>query len=74
MSEKKKALIEAICDEFWFDYPDQIREDETKDEAYERTINEYDFTSWCYCNWKWMSLKGFIELADSIGLLDDDNY
>lgn len=38
-------LIEAICDYFGFDYPDPIREDETKAEAYERTLKSYDFIS-----------------------------
>ena len=38
-------FIEAICDKYGFDYPDPIREDETKAEAYERVLNSYDFKS-----------------------------
>lgn len=67
-------LIEAICDKYGFDYPDPIREDETKAEAYERVLNSYDFKSWCYCNREWLSLKEMVDLVESIGLLDDDDF
>ena len=49
MTQKKKALIEAICDEFGFDYPERDQEDEsdtrTEDELYEDKLSDYDFTS-----------------------------
>ena len=67
MTDKKKALIEAICDEYWFDYPET-------DQEYEWITEEYNFTSWCYIKGKWMCLADFIRIADNIGLLDDDNY
>jgi len=38
MTEKKKALIEAICDAFGFDYP-------TTDQEYESIGETYNFTS-----------------------------
>ena len=67
MTEKKKALIEAICDAFGFDYP-------TTDQEYESIGETYNFTSWCYINHKWMCLDEFIRIADSIGLLDEDDF
>jgi len=49
MTNKKKALIEAICDEFGFDYPERDYEDpedtRTTDEIYEDALSEYNFTS-----------------------------
>ena len=49
MTQKKKALIEAICDAFGFEYPERDYEDEsdtrTEDEIYEDALKEYNFTS-----------------------------
>lgn len=76
MTKKKQALIEAICDAFGFDYPEvwPDGDGETTEEAYENKLRDYDFTSWCYINREWMSLAKLVEIADSIGLLDDDDF
>lgn len=65
MTDKKKALIEAICDKYGFDYPEN-------EEGYEDILNSYNFNSGCYINSEFFSLADIIDLADSIGLLDDD--
>ena len=77
MTNKKKELIEAICDEFGFDYPEagdngDDEDTRTTDEIYEDKLKSYDFTSWCYINHEWLSLAKIVEIADSIGLLEDD--
>ena len=76
MTNKKKALIEAICDEFGFDYPERDYEDEedtrTTDEVYEDALNEYNFTSGCYVNHGWLSPAKLVEIAERAGLLEDD--
>lgn len=78
MTKKKQALIEAICDEFGFDYPERDYEDledtRTTDELYEDKLKEYDFTSWCYINREWMSLAKLVEIAENAGLLEDDDF
>ena len=78
MTQKKKALIEAICDEFGFDYPERDQEDEsdtrTEDELYEDKLSDYDFTSWCYINREWMSLARLVEIAERAWLLEDDEF
>jgi hypothetical protein len=50
MTNKKKELIEAICDEFGFDYPEagdngDDEDTRTTDEIYEDKLKTYDFTS-----------------------------
>lgn len=50
MTKKKKALIEAICDRYGFDYPEagdngDENDERTEDEIYEDKLNEYDFKS-----------------------------
>ena len=76
MTQKKQALIEAICDEFGLDYPEvwPDGDGETTEEAYENKLKEYDFTSGCYIHREWLSLAKLVEIADSIGLLDDDDF
>lgn len=77
MTDKKKALIEAICDEYGLDYPElgdngDDEDTRTTDELYEDKLKSYDFTSGCYIRWEWLSLAKIVEIADSIGLLEDD--
>lgn len=67
MTQKKKAFIEAICDEYWFDYPET-------DQEYEEILDSYNFKSWCYVKDGRLSLAKVIEIADSMGLLEDDDY
>lgn len=76
MTNKKKALIGAICDNFNMDYPEiwPDGDGETEEEAYENKLKDYSFTSWCYINREWMNLAKLVEIADSIGLLDDDDF
>ena len=38
MTEKKKQLIDAICEHYGFDYPEN-------DEEYNDILNSYNFTS-----------------------------
>lgn len=72
MTQKKKELIEAICDEFGFDYPSTEDGYETEEEAYEWVLTDYNFTSWCYVNNEWLSLAKLVEIAENAGLLEDD--
>jgi len=72
MTDKKKALIEAICDEFGLDYPSTEDGYETEEEAYEWILTDYNFTSGCYIKGEWLSLAKLVEIADNIGLLEDD--
>lgn len=77
MTDKKKELIEAICDEYGLDYPElgdngDDEDTRTTDELYEDKLKSYDFTSWCYIRGEWLSLSKIVEIADSIGLLEDD--
>ena len=76
MTQKKKALIEAICDAFGFDYPERDYEDEsdtrTEEEIYEDALKEYNFTSGCYVNHEFLSLAKIVEIAEDAYLLDDD--
>lgn len=76
MTNKKKALIEAICDAFNIDYPEvgPDGDGETTEEAYENKLNDYDFTSGCYIHREWLSLAKLVEIADNIGLLEDDDF
>lgn len=67
MTQKKKEFIEAICDKYGFDHPEN-------DQEYEEILDSYNFKSWCYCNREWLSLREIVDLADSIGLLDDDDF
>lgn len=53
MTDKKKELIEAICDEYGLDYPElgdngDDEDTRTTDELYEDKLKSYDFTSGCY--------------------------
>lgn len=77
MTDKKKELIEAICDEYGLDYPElgdngDDEDTRTTDELYEDKLKSYDFTSGCYIRGEWLSLAKIVEIADSIGLLEDD--
>ena len=77
MTDKKKALIEAICDEYGLDYPElgdngDENDERTEEEIYEDKLKSYDFTSGCYIRGEWLSLEKIVEIADSIGLLEDD--
>lgn len=67
MTEKKKQLIDAICEQYGFDYPET-------DEEYNDILDSYNFTSWCYSNHERMSLATFVKIADRAWLLDDDEY
>ena len=67
MTDKKKALIEAICDAYGFDYPET-------DQEYEAIWEDYNFTSGCYVNHKWLCLAEFLRIAEDTGLLVDDDY
>ena len=77
MTDKKKALIEAICDEYGLDYPElwdngDENDERTEEEIYEDKLNSYDFKSGCYINGEWLSLAKIVEIADNTGLLEDD--
>lgn len=77
MTNKKKELIEAICDEYGLDYPElgdngDDEDTRTTDELYEDKLNSYDFKSGCYIKGEWLSLAKIVEIADNIGLLEDD--
>lgn len=63
MTDKKKALIEAICDAYGFDYP-EADEDMTLEEAYEDILTSYNFTSGCYVHNEWLSLAKMVEIAE----------
>ena len=77
MTEKKKALIEALCDEYEIDYPElgdngDDEDTRTTDELYQDKLRSCAFESGCYNNHEWMSLAKFVRIAENIGLLDDD--
>jgi hypothetical protein len=74
MTKKKQAFIEAICDEFGFDYPEvgPDGDGETEEEAYENVLKDYNFTSGCYVHNEWLSLAKMVDIAEAAGLLDDD--
>ena len=50
MTEKEKALVEALCDAYGMDYPEQgdngdENDERTEEEIYFDKENSYDFTS-----------------------------
>jgi len=79
MTEKEKALVEALCDAYGIDYPEQgdngdDTDERTEEEIYFDKENSYDFTSWCYINHEWLSLANIIRIVREQGLLDDDDF
>ena len=72
MTDKKKALIEAICDAYGMDYPSTDDGYETEEEAYEWILTDYNFTSGCYVHNEWLSLAKMVEIAEDAWLLEDD--
>lgn len=69
MTQKEKDFIDALCDEYGMDYPE-----EQTDECYDETLKSCNFTSWCYINWQWLSLANIVRVARHTWLLDDDEY
>ena len=67
MTRKEKNFIDALCDEYGMDYPD-----EQTDECYDETLESNNFKSWCYINWQWLSLANVVRVARRTWLLDDD--
>lgn len=67
MTEKEKLFIDALCDEYGIDYPE-----ESTDECYDETLESYNFKSWCYINWQWLSLRDVVRVARRAWILDDD--
>lgn len=68
MTQKEKDFIDALCDEYGMDYPEQ-----QTNECYDETLKSYNFTSWCYINWNWLSLANIVRVARNIWLLDDND-
>ena len=76
MTEKEKALVEALCDAYGMDYPEAEDEDDTRteEELYLDKESSYEFTSWCYINHEWLSLANIIRIVKEQGLLEDDDF
>lgn len=74
MTEKEKALVEALCDAYGMDYPEAEDEDDmrSEEELYLEKESSYEFTSWCYVNHEWLSLAEIIRILKENGFLDDD--
>lgn len=69
MTDKKKQFIEAICDQYGFDYPESYGDDQW----YQDVLDSCNFKNGCYINGNRFCLKDIVDLADSIGLLDDED-